>query len=104
MSLAAGLPPLVQRPQGHGERSTTHCPPIPFPQAPSGIPEAACNRFCCAVASITSTGLPANCSANRPSPAGLMPDISDDTAIVVTDWHFAGREYPPSLPLAGGAA
>jgi hypothetical protein len=34
--------------------------------------------------------------------AGLLPDVSD-TAIVVTDWHFAGREYPPSLPLAGGA-
>jgi hypothetical protein len=36
--------------------------------------------------------------------AGLMPDIGDDTAIVVTDWHFVGREYAPSLPLAGGAA
>jgi hypothetical protein len=35
--------------------------------------------------------------------AGLLPDASD-TAIVVTDWHFVGREYPPSLPLAGGAA
>jgi hypothetical protein len=35
--------------------------------------------------------------------AGLLPDTSD-TAIVVTDWHFVGREYPPSLPLAGGAA
>ena len=35
--------------------------------------------------------------------AGLLPDVGD-TAIVVTDWHFAGREYPPSLPLAGGAA
>jgi hypothetical protein len=36
--------------------------------------------------------------------AGLMPDIGNDTAIVVTDWHFVGREYAPSLPLAGGAA
>jgi Replication initiator protein, pSAM2 len=35
--------------------------------------------------------------------AGLLPDVGD-TAIVVTDWHFVGREYPPSLPLAGGAA
>jgi hypothetical protein len=35
--------------------------------------------------------------------AGLLPDV-DDTAIVVTDWHFAGREYTPSLPLTGGAA
>jgi hypothetical protein len=35
--------------------------------------------------------------------AGLLPDVSD-TAIVVADWHFVGREYPPSLPLAGGAA
>jgi hypothetical protein len=35
--------------------------------------------------------------------AGLLPDVND-TAIVVTDWHFVGREYPPSLPLTGGAA
>ena len=35
--------------------------------------------------------------------AGLLPDVSD-AAIVVADWHFVGREYPPSLPLAGGAA
>jgi hypothetical protein len=36
--------------------------------------------------------------------AGLLPDVDDDTGIVVTDWHFVGREYPPSLPLTGGAA
>jgi len=36
--------------------------------------------------------------------AGLLPDVGDDTALVVTDWHFAGREYPPPLPLTGGAA
>ena len=36
--------------------------------------------------------------------AGLVPDIGDDTASVVTDWHFVGREYPASLPLTGGAA
>jgi Replication initiator protein, pSAM2 len=36
--------------------------------------------------------------------AGLVPDVDDDTGIVVTDWHFVGREYPPSLPLTGGAA
>jgi hypothetical protein len=41
---------------------------------------------------------------DRAIAAGLMPDFSDDTGLVVTDWHFAGREYPPSLPLAGGAA
>jgi len=35
--------------------------------------------------------------------AGLVPDVGD-SPIVVTDWHFVGREYPPSLPLAGGAA
>ena len=35
--------------------------------------------------------------------AKLLPDVGD-TAIVVTDWHFVGREYPPSLPLTGGAA
>jgi len=36
--------------------------------------------------------------------AGLLQDASDDTTLVVTDWHFVGREYPPSLPLTGGAA
>jgi hypothetical protein len=36
--------------------------------------------------------------------AGLLPDVSGDTGLIVTDWHFAGREYPPPLPLAGGAA
>jgi hypothetical protein len=35
--------------------------------------------------------------------AGLLPDVGN-TGFVVTDWHFAGREYPPSLPVAGGAA
>jgi hypothetical protein len=35
--------------------------------------------------------------------AGLLPDVGDG-AIVVTDWHFAGREHAPSLPLMGGAA
>ena len=34
--------------------------------------------------------------------AGLLPDV-DDAAIVVTHWHFAGREYPPSLPRTRGA-
>jgi len=36
--------------------------------------------------------------------AGLIPDLSDGTALVITDWRFVGREYPPSLPLTGGAA
>jgi len=36
--------------------------------------------------------------------AGLLPDLDSDSALVVTDWHFVGREYPPSLPLTGGAA
>src|SRR5262249_6120784 len=34
---------------------------------------------------------------------GLLPDAGPP-AIVVTDWHFVGREYPPTVPLAGGAA
>jgi len=36
--------------------------------------------------------------------AGLLPDLDGETALVVTDWHFAGREHTPSLPLMGGAA
>ena len=36
--------------------------------------------------------------------AGLLPGVGGDTTLVVTDWHFAGREYAPSLPLVGGAA
>jgi hypothetical protein len=36
--------------------------------------------------------------------AGLLPDLDSDTAIVVTDWHFAGRERAPFLPPMGGAA
>ena len=35
--------------------------------------------------------------------AGLLPD-ADAATIVATDWHFVGREYPPSLPQTGGAA
>jgi hypothetical protein len=35
--------------------------------------------------------------------AGVRPDV-DDAAIVVTNWHFVGHEYPPSLPRTGGAA
>jgi hypothetical protein len=35
---------------------------------------------------------------------GLMPDLDNNTALVLSDWHFAGREYPPSLPVTGGAA
>jgi hypothetical protein len=35
--------------------------------------------------------------------AGLLPDVGD-AAIVVTDWHFAGREHALSLRLMGGAA
>jgi hypothetical protein len=33
--------------------------------------------------------------------AGLMPDISDDSGLAVTDWQFVGWR---SQPLAGGAA
>jgi hypothetical protein len=36
--------------------------------------------------------------------AGLLPDLDSETTLVVTDWHFAGRESAPSLPLMGGAA
>jgi hypothetical protein len=35
--------------------------------------------------------------------AGLLPDLDSDTTLVLTDWHFAGRE-PAPLPLTGGAA
>ncbi len=41
------------------------CPPI-HPQALPGIRVGACNRFCCAVASTTSTEPPANCSTVTP--------------------------------------
>jgi hypothetical protein len=36
--------------------------------------------------------------------AGLLPDLDSEATLVVTDWHFAGREHAPSLPLMGGAA
>jgi hypothetical protein len=36
--------------------------------------------------------------------AGLLPDLDSETTLVVTDWHFAGRDHAPSLPLMGGAA
>jgi hypothetical protein len=35
--------------------------------------------------------------------AGLLPDLDSDT-VLLTDWHFAGREAVPPLPLMGGAA
>ncbi len=36
--------------------------------------------------------------------AGLLPDLDGETTVVHTDWHFAGREPTPLLPLSGGAA
>jgi len=36
--------------------------------------------------------------------AGLMPDLDSETTLIVTDWHFAGREPTPFLPPMGGAA
>jgi hypothetical protein len=36
--------------------------------------------------------------------AGLIPDLDSETALVVTDWHFAGRDHASSFPLMGGAA
>jgi hypothetical protein len=36
--------------------------------------------------------------------AGLLPDLDSETTLVVTDWHFAGRDHAPSLPALGGAA
>jgi hypothetical protein len=33
-----------------------------------------------------------------------VPYDGDGTTLVVTDWHFVGREHALSLPLAGGAA
>ena len=47
--------------------------------------------------------------------AAGLPDLSGDTTLTVTDWHFAGRTYLPSIteptaiesratsPLTGGA-
>jgi hypothetical protein len=35
--------------------------------------------------------------------AGLLPGLDSGTTLVLTDWHFAGRE-PTPLPLTGGAA
>ena len=29
--------------------------------------------------------------------AGLLPDLDGDTTLTVTDWHFAGRGYLPSV-------
>jgi hypothetical protein len=29
--------------------------------------------------------------------AGLLPDLDGDTTLVVNDWHFAGRGYPPPV-------
>jgi len=29
--------------------------------------------------------------------AGLQPDLPTDTTVTVTDWHYAGRAYLPSL-------
>ena len=28
---------------------------------------------------------------------GLLPDLNDGTAVTVTDWHYAGRSYLPTL-------
>jgi hypothetical protein len=48
--------------------------------------------------------------------AGLLPDLASDTTLTVTDWHYAGRSYLPSItqltaidsraasPTTGGAA
>jgi hypothetical protein len=30
--------------------------------------------------------------------AGLQPDISDDTTLVLADWHFAGHAFPLTIP------
>jgi len=27
--------------------------------------------------------------------AGLLPDLDDDTTLVINHWHFAGRGHPP---------
>jgi hypothetical protein len=29
--------------------------------------------------------------------AGLLPDLDSDTTLTVTDWHYAGRSYLPSI-------
>jgi Replication initiator protein, pSAM2 len=28
---------------------------------------------------------------------GLLPDLPNDTTVTVTDWHYTGRSYLPSL-------
>jgi excisionase family DNA binding protein len=37
--------------------------------------------------------------------AGLQPDVSSDTTLVLTDWHYAGRGHPliDLLASMGGA-
>src|SRR5215471_4272889 len=65
ISLAAGLPPLVHPPARARREEYYLCPPIHL-QALPGTREDACNRFCCAAASTTLTGPPANCSTVTP--------------------------------------
>jgi hypothetical protein len=37
--------------------------------------------------------------------AGLLPDLDDDTTLVINHWHFAGRGHPqPTDPLAADSA
>jgi hypothetical protein len=37
--------------------------------------------------------------------AGLLPDLDDDTTLVVNHWSFAGRGHPPPIdPLAADSA
>jgi hypothetical protein len=36
--------------------------------------------------------------------AGLRPDLSSDTTLIVADWHFAGREPPPPMIALAAAA
>lgn len=31
---------------------------------------------------------------------GLLPEPADDTTLVITDWHYAGRGHPPLAPPA----
>jgi len=28
---------------------------------------------------------------------GLLPDLDSETTLTITDWHFAGRSYLPSI-------
>src|SRR5215475_14717963 len=73
LGLASARPPPPARARREEYRL---CPLPPSPRAALGTRVAACNRFCCVAASITSTAPPENCCTATPpstSPAGPCP-------------------------------